>query len=115
MNAAVAAALAAALPARAQVQSALDRDQGFPAGLSLPVSGAAAAEGPTALGVNPAGVGFGVIYGAMSIGNGLGGAIGPWLGGVVHDVTGSYRIVPGVRCLLCPGVRVLLARRRRAP
>jgi protease-4 len=58
VNAAVAAALAAALPARAQVQSALDRDQGFPAGLSLPVSGAAAAEEPTALGVNPAGVGF---------------------------------------------------------
>ena len=58
VNAAIAAALAAALPARAQVQSALDRDQGFPAGLSLPVSGAAAAEEPTAVGVNPAGVGF---------------------------------------------------------
>jgi MFS family permease len=36
---------------------------------------------------------FGVIYGAMSIGNGLGGAIGPWFGGVVHDILGSYRIV----------------------
>jgi MFS family permease len=36
---------------------------------------------------------FGVIYGAMSIGNGLGGAIGPWFGGVVHDVLGSYRVV----------------------
>ena len=36
---------------------------------------------------------FGVIYGAMSLGNGLGGAIGPWFGGVVHDVLGSYRVV----------------------
>jgi len=36
---------------------------------------------------------FGVIYGALSVGNGLGGAIGPWFGGVVHDVLGSYRIV----------------------
>jgi cyanate permease len=34
-----------------------------------------------------------VIYGAMSLGNGLGGAIGPWFGGVVHDVLGSYRVV----------------------
>jgi MFS family permease len=36
---------------------------------------------------------FGVIYGALSVGNGLGGAIGPWFGGVVHDILGSYRVV----------------------
>lgn len=36
---------------------------------------------------------FGVIYGALSVGNGLGGAIGPWFGGIVHDVLGSYRVV----------------------
>jgi MFS family permease len=36
---------------------------------------------------------FGVIYGALNLGNGLGGAIGPWFGGVVHDVLGSYRVV----------------------
>jgi len=36
---------------------------------------------------------FGVIYGALSLGNGFGGAIGPWFGGVVHDVMGSYRVV----------------------
>jgi MFS family permease len=36
---------------------------------------------------------FGVIYGALSVGNGIGGAIGPWFGGIVHDVMGSYRIV----------------------
>jgi len=34
---------------------------------------------------------FGAIYGVMNLGNGLGGAIGPWFGGVVHDLTGSYR------------------------
>jgi MFS family permease len=34
---------------------------------------------------------FGVIYGILSVGNGIGGGIGPWFGGVVHDLTGSYR------------------------
>jgi MFS family permease len=35
---------------------------------------------------------FGVIYGMLSVGNGLGGAIAPWFGGVIHDLTGSYRV-----------------------
>ena len=35
---------------------------------------------------------FGVIYGVLNLGNGVAGAIGPWFGGVVHDVTGSYRL-----------------------
>jgi len=35
---------------------------------------------------------FGAIYGLMNTGNGLGSAIGPWFGGVVHDVSGSYRV-----------------------
>lgn len=34
---------------------------------------------------------FGAIYGAMNLANGLGGALGPWFGGAVHDLTGSYR------------------------
>jgi MFS family permease len=34
---------------------------------------------------------FGVIYGILSVGSGIGGGIGPWFGGVIHDVTGSYR------------------------
>jgi len=34
---------------------------------------------------------FGRIYGALSLGNGIGGALGPWLGGAIFDVTGSYR------------------------
>lgn len=35
---------------------------------------------------------FGVIYGVLNLANGLGAAIGPWFGGVVHDATGSYRV-----------------------
>jgi len=53
------AALAAlAAPAAAQVSNGLDRAAGLPAGLVLPVLGAAAAEEPTAMQTNPAGVGF---------------------------------------------------------
>ena len=36
---------------------------------------------------------FGVIYGMLSVGNGLGGGLGPWFGGAMHDLTGSYRLV----------------------
>jgi len=36
---------------------------------------------------------FGVIYGALNMANGVGAAIGPWFGGAVHDVLGSYRMV----------------------
>jgi len=35
---------------------------------------------------------FGVIYGLLNFGNGVGAALGPWFGGAVHDVAGSYRI-----------------------
>jgi MFS family permease len=35
---------------------------------------------------------FGVIYGALNLGNGIGAAIAPWFGGFVHDVSGSYRL-----------------------
>ncbi len=44
---------------------------------------------------------FGVIYGALNLGNGLGGAIGPWFGGVVHDVMGSYRVVFLASVIFC--------------
>jgi len=46
---------------------------------------------------------FGSIYGFINIGNGMGGALGPWLGGVLYDSTGSYRIP----FLLCIPVLVL--------
>jgi MFS family permease len=35
---------------------------------------------------------FGLIYGALNLGNGLGSALGPWFGGLVHDLAGSYRM-----------------------
>jgi len=59
---------------------------------------------------------FGVIYGALSVGNGLGGAIGPWFGGVVHDVTGSYRLVFLTSVIFCAlGATCFWLARRRAP
>jgi sugar phosphate permease len=33
---------------------------------------------------------FGAIAGLMLTGMGIGGVIGPWLGGYIHDITGSY-------------------------
>ena len=50
-------ALVVASPAQAQIAAA-DRDSGIPSGLTLPNQFAAVAEEPTALGVNPAGIGF---------------------------------------------------------
>jgi protease IV len=58
VNALALAILLAAAPATAQIRNALDRAAGVPAGLALPVFGAAAAEEPSALEVNPAGIGF---------------------------------------------------------
>jgi protease-4 len=58
VNAAAVALVLAAAPATAQVSSGNDRDRGIPVGLALPTLGVAAAEEPTALGTNPAGVGF---------------------------------------------------------
>lgn len=59
---------------------------------------------------------FGVIYGALSVGNGLGGAIGPWFGGVVHDVTGSYRVVFLTSVVFCAlGSACFWLAGRRAP
>ena len=34
---------------------------------------------------------YGAVLGLITFGNRLGSAIGPWLGGAVHDLTGSYR------------------------
>ena len=59
---------------------------------------------------------FGVIYGALSVGNGLGGAIGPWFGGVVHDLMGSYRLVFITSVVFCGvGSACFWLARRRAP
>jgi MFS family permease len=39
------------------------------------------------------GANFGRIYGLIGIGMGLGGFLGAWLGGVLHDLTGGYAVV----------------------
>jgi MFS family permease len=39
---------------------------------------------------------FGVVLGVITFGNRVGSAIGPWLGGVIYDMTGSYRLAFGV-------------------
>jgi MFS family permease len=44
---------------------------------------------------------FGVIYGFLSVGSGVGGAIGPWFGGAIHDFTGSYRVAFLISVLFC--------------
>ena len=44
---------------------------------------------------------FGAIYGYMSIGNGLGGALGPWFAGAMFDLTGSYRAPFLIATLFC--------------
>ncbi len=44
---------------------------------------------------------FGAIYGYMSLGNGIGGAIGPWFAGAVFDYTGSYRVAFLIATLFC--------------
>jgi MFS family permease len=56
---------------------------------------------------------FGAIYGILNLGNGVAGAIGPWLGGVVHDVTGSYRVafVAAIAFSACGATCFWLARR----
>jgi len=44
---------------------------------------------------------FGVIYGILSIGNGVGGAVAPWFGGAIHDLTGSYVIAFLIAVCFC--------------
>jgi MFS family permease len=39
---------------------------------------------------------YGTVLGVITLGNRLGSALGPWLGGVIYDLTGSYRIAFGV-------------------
>ena len=39
---------------------------------------------------------FGAIYGFTVMGFGIGGAFSPWLGGLIHDLTGSYSLAFGL-------------------
>jgi MFS family permease len=39
---------------------------------------------------------YGAVLGLITLGNRLGSALGPWLGGAIYDLTGSYRAAFGV-------------------
>jgi MFS family permease len=59
---------------------------------------------------------FGSISGLLLTGMGIGGAIGPWLGGYIYDVSGSYKSA-FILCLVSfgfAGLAVLIAAPRRA-
>ncbi|GIX48183.1 MAG: MFS transporter [Candidatus Tectimicrobiota bacterium] len=47
---------------------------------------------------------FGTIFGLISIGHGIGGALGPWFGGYVYDRFGSYRPAFAVALVVLCGV-----------
>jgi len=46
---------------------------------------------------------FGAVVGLILSGMGVGGAIGPWLGGYIYDISGSY-IGAFVLCMVCIGL-----------
>jgi len=50
---------------------------------------------------------FGVVAGLLLTGMGVMGAIGPWLGGTLHDLTGSYQIA-FLMCMGCISVACFL-------
>ncbi|MEE9400257.1 MAG: MFS transporter, partial [Dehalococcoidales bacterium] len=58
---------------------------GFPMGLHVPTMVAGAAD-------LFYGKHFGMVNGMLLMGFGLGGAIGPWIGGYIFDVTGNYSL-----------------------
>jgi MFS family permease len=42
---------------------------------------------------------YGPVLGLITFGNRAGSAVGPWLGGAIHDLTGSYRLALGAAIL----------------
>lgn len=46
---------------------------------------------------------FGAIVGLLQVGTGVGGVIGPWLGGYLYDITGSYTSA-FILCMVCYGL-----------
>lgn len=53
---------------------------------------------------------YGAIFGVISVGQGLGMALGPWLGGAVFDATGSYRAAFGLAVACTVAAAAFLAR-----
>lgn len=50
---------------------------------------------------------FGEIAGLLLTGQGIGGAIGPWLGGYIYDISGSYRS-SFFLCMVCFGLTCIM-------
>lgn len=59
---------------------------------------------------------FGAIFGTLHVANALGGSIGPWVGGRIFDVTGSYRaaFVVGIATATVSTVLLWIVAPRRA-
>ncbi|MBW1695652.1 MAG: MFS transporter [Deltaproteobacteria bacterium] len=59
---------------------------------------------------------FGSINGMILMGMGIGGAIGPWIGGYIYDIRGSYdyAIILSMVCFALSGVTFVLAAPSRA-
>jgi MFS family permease len=59
---------------------------------------------------------FGAIFGTLHVANALGGSIGPWVGGRIFDVTGSYRaaFLVGVATAIVSAVLLWIVAPRRA-
>ena len=53
---------------------------------------------------------YGAIFGMISVGQGLGMALGPWLGGAVFDVFGSYQVAFVLAVASTVAAAALLAR-----
>lgn len=71
-------------PDRAWMLYALVVCQGFLGGAMAPLYASIPAE-------IFGGTHFGAVLGCLSVGAGLGSALGPWVGGLLYDATGSYR------------------------
>lgn len=50
---------------------------------------------------------FGEVAGLLLTGQGIGGAIGPWLGGYIYDISGSYSM-GFVICMICFGLACIM-------
>jgi MFS family permease len=59
---------------------------------------------------------FGILSGLLMCGFGIGGVVGPWLGGFIYDVTGSYTgaFILALVCFALSGVVFWIAAPRNA-